>query len=164
MGRLMSIFILFPLLAIMAACGGGGLDPDDYAEECGEWVDDYRYDINSERDWENAIDDWNAIKPPGELKRLHELRGESLKLGFELFKEYEELEDELDDLRDEMEDARRSERREIEDEMDDLRDDLEDRTEDMQDELEDLQDEIADEEDDLPRRLRRTLSSEDCSF
>ncbi len=147
----------------MAACGGG-LEPEDYAEECGEWVDDYRYDIDSERDWEDAIEDWNAINPPGELKRLHELRAESLKLGFEVFKEYQELEDELDDLRDEMEDARRSERRDIEDEMDDLRDEFEDNTEDMEDELEDLIEDAEDEEEDLSRRLRKTLSEEGCSF
>ena len=49
MRRVLSIFVLLPLLAIMAACGGG-LEPEDYAEECGEWVDDYRYDIDSERD------------------------------------------------------------------------------------------------------------------
>ena len=150
------------ILGAAAACSTG-LSLDDYAEECGEWQEDYS-DYYSLRDAEDALEDWEAIKPPSEVERLHDLRTSSLKLAIQFWEKQEELDDELDDLRDEREDARRSERGDIDDEMDDLRDDFDDEMEDLQDEAEDLQDEAEDEWDDLSRRVRRDLEREGCDL
>ena len=151
-----------PVLGAVVACSSG-LSLDDYAEECGEWEEDYSSQ-RSMRDAEDALEDWEAIKPPGEVKRLHDIRTSGLKLAVQFWEKQEELEDELDDLRDERDDARRSERDDIDDEMDDLRDAFDDEMDDLQDEAEDLRDEAEDEWDDLPRRVRGDLEDEGCDL
>ena len=156
------IFIASAVLATSAlACSS--LSLEDYAEECGEWTDDYgSIYFGSVRDAEDALEDWQALSPPGELKQLHDLRESALKLYVEIAKERESLEDALDNLQDELDDARRSQRDDIRDEMDDLRDDSEDRMDDLQDQLDDLSDDWEDAEDELSRRERRDLQSEGC--
>lgn len=149
------------LLALTLACSSMSLE--DYAEECGEWQDDYgNIASDSLDDAEEALEYWNDLDPPGEVKSLHETREEALRLLLDIARESEELEDKLDDLRDELDDAPRSQREDVRDEMDDLRDEFEDRLEDLWDEMEDLGEDYEDEEDDLPRRVRRELQSEDC--
>ena len=161
----MSKVLIFIGLALFAtsvlACSSMSLD--DYAEECGEWNEDYSsIYFGSVRDAEDALADWQALSPPGEVKQLHDLRESALKLYVEMAKEREALEDDLEDLQDELDDARRSQRDDIRDEMDDLRDDAEDRMDDLQDQLDDLSDDWEDAEEDLSRRERRDLQSEGC--
>ena len=164
MPKVALVFVLL-ILASIVACGGlGGLSIDDYAEECADWEDDFRYDLYDVSDFEDALHEWKALRPPGEVKALHDLRTKGLELGLEIAKEQEALEDELDDLRDKMDDASRRERRDIEDDMDDLRDDADERIEDIQDDMEDLRDDYDDAKDDLPRSIRRDLEDEDCDF
>ena len=148
------------LLASTAACSSMSLD--DYAEECGEWVEDYEYVGSDVSDLEDALEDWNVLKPPGEVKRLHELRRDAIRLSLEIAQDYETLQDELDDLEDQLDDASRRERGDIRDEMDDLRDDADDRTDDLRDDLDDILDDLTDEEDDLSRSVRRDLQREGC--
>lgn len=148
------------VLASTAACASMSLD--DYAEECGEWVEDYEYVGNDVSDLEDALEHWNALKPPGEVKRLHELRRDAIRLSLEIARDYETLQDELDELEGEVDDASRRERGDIRDEMDDLRDEADDRTADLRDDLDDLLDDLEDEEDDLSRRVRRELEREGC--
>ena len=148
------------VLAATAACSAMSLD--DYAEECGEWVEEYESVGNDVSDLEDALEDWNALKPPGEVKRLHELRRDAIRLSLEIAQDYETLQDELDDLEDQLDDASRRERGDIRDEMDDLRDEAEDRTDDLRDDLDDVFDDLEDEEDDLSRSERRELEREGC--
>ena len=149
MPKILGFLVLLVLAASVLACGSS-LSVEDYAEECGEWNEDYAQSssMNSVRNLEDALDEWNALAPPREVKALHDLRTEALKLSLEIAKENEELEDKLDDLRDELDDARRSQEDDIRDEMDDLRDEAEDRVEDL--------------EDDLSRGGRRDLNDEGC--
>ena len=139
------VILAMAVLAAVLACGTS-MDIDDYAEECGEWQDDY-YGISSDalddwktpsptvgvRDWHNlhedALDDWKALRPPGEVKEWHNLRTEAIEVSLEILKLQEEFEDKMDDLRDD---------------------------------LEDLSDDIEDAWDDLSRRDRRDLEREGC--
>lgn len=148
------------VLASTAACSAMSLD--DYAEECGEWVEDYEYVGNDVSDLEDALEDWNVLKPPGEVKRLHDLRSDAIRLSLEIAQDYEALRDELDDLEDQMDDAGRRERSDLMDEMDDLRDEADDRTDDLRDDLDDVLDDLGDEEDELSRSVRRELEREGC--
>ena len=162
----MSKFLgLLALVVLVGTAGcGGGMSLDDYAEECGEWREDYGswFSPGDPDDKEDALEDWKALNPPGEAKDLHETRTKVLELTLEAMEKSAELYEDMEDLRDERDDARRSERREIDDEIDDLQDEMEDLWEDLGDELEDLQDEAEDAEDDLSRRDRRTLDDEGC--
>lgn len=161
MVRILGSMAIVFLVSSLLACSSMTLD--EYAEECGEWNDDHgSVFYGSVRDIEEALDEWNALSPPGEVRQLHDLRADALKLYLEIANEQEALEEDLEDLQDELDDARRSERDDIRDEMDDLREDAEDRIDDLEDELEDLVDEWEDAEDDLSRRDRRDLEDEDC--
>ena len=158
---------LLVLLAATAACSS--LSLEDYAEECGEWREDYDdvspgsgYSSGSVSDLEDALEDWNALSPPSEVQDFHNLAAESIRLVLELAREGEALEDQLDDLQDELDDARRSQRDDIRDEMDDLRDEQEDLLEDLFDRLEDLGDDYEDVIDDMPRRVERELEDAGC--
>ena len=160
---------IIPLLMLLAAVACASMSLEDYAEECGEWADDYRGLFGgtapsslSVSDLEEALEDWNALSPPGEVKALHDIRAEGYRLFMEAAEENEVLEDRLDDLRDELDDAPRSQRDDIRDEMDDLSDEQEDLFEDLEDRLDDLVDDHQDELDDLPRRVERELEREDC--
>ena len=159
MVRFLGVMALAVLASSVMACGSITLE--DYAEECGEWNEDYR-SASSVRDLEEALEDWNALSPPGEVKDLHDLRAQAIKLSLEKAEEREALEDQLEDLEDDLDDAKRSERNDIRDEMDDLRDEADDRIDDLNDELQDLEDEWEDAEDELSRRDRRDLDDEDC--
>ena len=161
MPKILGVLVLLVLAASVLACGSS-LSVEDYAEECSEWNEDYSSSMNSVRDLEDALEDWDALSPPGEVKTLHDLRTQGLKLSLEIAKEREDLEDKLNDLQDELDDARRSEEDDIRDEMDDLRDEAQDRMEDLQDDLEDLRDDWEDAEDDLSRGDRRDLDDENC--
>ncbi len=159
------ILALTMLLVALSAVSCASMSLEDYAEECGEWRDDYGWidpDSSSVSDLEDALEDWNALSPPGDVKAIHDLAAESLRLGLETAEEREELQDQLDDLQDELEDARRSQRDDIRDEMDDLSDEWEDLRDDLRDRLDDLGDDYEDELDDLPRRVERELEREDC--
>lgn len=152
-------------LVILSSVACASMSLEEYAEECGEWRDDYGgLDLasSSVSDLEDALEDWNALSPPGDVKAIHDLAAESLRLGLEAAGEREDLDDQLDDLRDELDDARRSQRDEIRDEMDDLSDEREDLLDDLWDELEDLGDDYEDELEDLPRRVERELEREGC--
>lgn len=160
---------LAALLVILSAVACGGMSLEDYAEECGEWSDDYGNQFRgtspgsiSPSDLEEALEEWDALSPPGEVKAIHDVRADLLRVILETVEEGQELEDELDDLRDELDDAPRSQREEIRDQMDDLRDDREDLFDDLQDRMEDLNEDYEDELDDLPRRVERELEREDC--
>ena len=160
------------LLVLLSTTACASMSLEDYAEECGEWDDDYgnlfgatfsgSLSASDLDDLEDALEDWNALGPPGEVKALHDIRAEGLGLVLEAAEEWQELEDQLDDLRDELDDAPRRQRGDIRDQMDDLSDEQSDLFDDMQDRLEDLGDEYEDELDDLPRRVRRELEAEDC--
>lgn len=163
MPKVLVLAALMSLLSVVIACGS--LSVEDYAEECYDWEDDYGYmsfDSGDVSDLEDALDDWNALSPPGEVKALHDIRAEMMKLGIQIAQEGETLEDQLDDLRDDMDDAPRRDWDDIRDEMDDRRDDYEDRVEDLWDQLEDLGDDFEDEMDDLPRSVERDLDDEGC--
>ena len=159
MAKLLSIMALLVLMSLVVSCSS--LSLDEYAEACGEWHEDYD-DASSVRDIEEALDEWNALSPPGEVKQLHDLGVSYLKLSLEFAKEQEALEDKLDDLQDELDDARRSQRDDIRDEMDDARDDADDRMDDLRDEMDDLSDDWEDAVDELSRRERRDLQEEGC--
>lgn len=157
------------LLVILSTVACASMSLEDYAEECGEWADDYDSLFGSSSsgslslsDLEDALEDWNALIPPGEVKALHDIRAEGYRMFLEAAEENEAFEDRLDDLRDELDDARRSQRDDIRDEMDDLIDDQEDLYDDLWDRVDDLSDDFQDELDDLPRRVERELEDAGC--
>ena len=163
------ILAFIPLLMLLTAVACAAMSVEDYAEECGEWNEDYGelFGVTlssslSVRDLEEALDEWNALSPSGEVKGLHDIRAEGLRLVLETAEEWETLEDRLDDLRDELDDAPRSQRDDIRDQMDDLSDDQEDLVDDLRDRMDDLTDDYEDELDDLPRRVERELEDQDC--
>ena len=162
---MLKVLVLPVLLALSLTVACTAMSLEDYAEECGEWIDDYG-DVfsgsGSVSELEDALEDWKALSPPGEVRALHDLREEGLGLFLDHAEEQEALEDQLDDLRDELDDAPRSRRGDIRDEMDDLEDKSEDRFDDLQDLIDDLEDDYEDEYDDLPRRVRRDLEDEGC--
>ena len=58
------------LLVLLSTVACATMSLEDYAEECGEWEDDYGdlFDgsfSNSLRDMEDALEEWNALSPPG---------------------------------------------------------------------------------------------------
>ena len=153
------------LLALLSsiACSSP-LSLEDYAEECGDWRNDYgNIGSASVSDIEDALEDWDDLSPPDEVKGIHDMTADALRLTLDIAREGEDLEDKLDDLRDELDDAPSSQRDDIRDEMDDLQDEYEDRIDDLQDELEELGEEYEDELDELPRRVVRDLESGGCS-
>ncbi|MDE2780688.1 MAG: hypothetical protein OXI91_13570 [Chloroflexota bacterium] len=161
--------LLTALVVILSTAACASMSLEDYAEECGEWVDDYGDigDIGSlssfdPDDLEDALEDWNALSPPGEVKAIHDIRYQVVQLILQAAERGQALEDHLDDLRDELDDAPRSQRDEIRDYMDDLEDELEDELEDLRDELDDLSDDYEDAFEDLPRSVERELEAEDC--
>ena len=158
------VLVLAALLVLLSTAACASMSLEDYAEECGEWDDDYGYLSNSSSvsDWEDALEDWNALSPPGEVRALHDIRAEGFQLYLETAEENESLQDQLDDLYDELDDARRSERDDIRDDIEDLTDAQEDLFDDMWDKMEDLGDDYEDEVDDLPRSVERELEREDC--
>ena len=163
-------FAALLLLLSTAACAAMSLE--DYAEECGEWEDDYgdlfdgsfsgSLSASDFSDMEEAQQEWRDLSPPGEVKALHDLRTEGFDVFLAAALEWDELEDELDDLRDELDDAPRRERDDIRDEMDDVSDEQADLFDDLWEELADLSMDYQDELEDLPRRVERELESEDC--
>ena len=149
---MLKTLVFTALLVLLATAACASMSLEDYAEECGEWRDDYG-DIGSSSvsGLEDALEDWNALSPPSEVKGLHDLTAEGIRITLDLAKEGEVLEDQMDDLRDELDDARRRQRDDFRDEMDEL-----------SDEQEDLFDDLRDRMDDLPRRVERELEREDC--
>ena len=162
------------LLVIFSTVACAGMTLEDYAEACGEWEDDYRsqfgaaYSSSSSMssrdlsDLEEAMDEWNALSPPGEAKALHDISSEAVRLVVEFAEEAQNLHDQLDDLQDELDDAPRSQRDDIRDDMDDVSDEVEDLIDDLTDRLLDLSDDYEDELDDLPRSVERELEREGC--
>lgn len=170
-------------LAAVIACGQS-LTVEEYAEECGEILEDledldisvigfdpsdvlyYASDPDDIDDIMDGIDDvkesfgeYKALSPPSDLQEFHEAQ-----VALMNFTEGETLaviEDAMsiaEDLLDAYEDGDEDE---IEDLMDEL-EDLEDDFEDLEDEYEDLLDDFEDAEDDLSSRDRRDLEREDC--
>ena len=162
---MLKVLVLPALLIVLSAVAcSSALSLEDYAEECGDWRGDYgNISSASVTDIEDALEDWEALSPPDEVKALHDLTTEALRLTLDITREEEDLEDRLDDLRDELDDASRSQRDDIRDEMDDLQDDYQDKVDDLQDQMEDLNEEYEDERDDLPRRVLRDLEDGGCS-
>ena len=163
---MLKVLALPALLILLSAvaCSSPPLSLEDYAEECGEWRDDYgNIGSASVSDIEDALEDWDALSPPGEVKAIHDLTAEALRLSLDIAREEEDLEDRLDDLRDELEDADRNQRDDIRDEMDDLQDEYADKVDDLRDQLEELGEEYEDELDELPRRVVRDLEDGGCS-
>ena len=160
--KVLALPALLVFLVLTSACASMSLE--EYAEECGEWEDDYGYlsSSSSIADWQDALEDWDALSPPGEVKALHDIRTEGFRLYLKIAEENEAFEERLDDLQDELDDARRSERDDIRDDMDDLSDDQEDLLDDLWEQVEDLNDDYEDELDDLPRGVERDLEREDC--
>ena len=166
--------LLTALLVIVSTVACAGMTLEDYAEACGEWEDDYRsqfsaaYSSSSSMssrdlsDLEEAMEEWNALSPPGEAKALHDITSEAVRLTFDYAEEARNLNDLLDDLQDELDDAPRSQRDDIRDEMDDLVDERQDLFDDLSDRLVDLSDDYEDELDDLPRSVERELEGEGC--
>lgn len=158
-----------PLLMILAIVACVAMTLEDYAEECGEWNEDYG-DLYggtfssslSVRDLEEALEEWNALSPPGEVAALHHIRAEAYRLFLDTAEENEVLEDWLDDLRDELDDAPRSQRDDIRDQMDDLSDDQEDLFDELREEMDDLDRDYQDAFDDLPRRVEREMEDQNC--
>ena len=159
-------------LVVLATVACTSMSLEEYAEECGEWEEDYGDRVNIAfssslsasdlDDLEEALQDWNALSPPGEVKAFHEVRAEGLQILLDNAREWEELEDRLDDLRDELDDAPRSQRAEIRDRIDDLSDEQEDLVDDLRDLMDDLSDDYEDALDELPRRVERDLEDEGC--
>ncbi len=155
-------FLALSVLLAAVACGGG-LDLDDYAEECYDWEDDYR-SISDLGDAEDALEDWKAIKPPGDVNTLHNIRTDALELSIAYLEKQEEFDENVAELMEKRDESRRAERDEIDDEIEDLKDDFEDETEDLLDEFEGLRDDARDEWDDLPPRVQREVSNEGCDL
>ena len=68
--KILALPALLVLLLSAAACASMSLE--DYAEECGEWTDDYGNLFGGSfsgstdaSDMEDALDDWNAPQPAG---------------------------------------------------------------------------------------------------
>lgn len=161
------VLVLAALLALLSTVACASMSLEDYAEECGDWEDDYGSPLygtfsGSISDMEDALDDWNALSPPGEVKAIHDIRANALGMILETAREIDDLDDQLDNLWDEYDDARRSQRDDIQDDIDDLNDDKQDLLDDLWDRIEDLDDDFQDERDDLPRRVERELEDEDC--
>lgn len=161
-------FLVLPALLVLAltmACSS--LSVEDYAEWCGEWEDDYNNVFDGDgdlSDMEDALEEWNAVNPPGEVKELHDLVADFMRAVIDIAEQGEDLEDQLDDLEDELEDAPRRQRDDIRDEIEDVEDELEDLQEDFWDEIFPLAGDIEDVKEDLPRRVQRELEREDCNF
>ena len=178
------IAFVLALLAVMAviACGGS-LTVEEYAEECGEVLEDlqdagysvfgldpsdiyYNYDPDDIEDFRDELDDvkdvigqYKSLSPPSELADFHDARVESLS-----FWEGEIIpliEDSLslgEDLYDAYEDDDGDRIDDIRDDLDDLQDDYYD----LMDENEDIADDLEDAIDDLSSRDRRDLERDDC--
>lgn len=169
---MLKALVFAALLVLMSTVACASMSLEDYAEECGEWEDDYgnlfdgsfsgSLSASDFSDMEEAQQEWQALSPPGEVKAFHDLRTESFELFLAAAVEWDELEDELDDLQDELDDAPRRERDDIRDELDDLGDEQADLLDDLWEELADLSADYLDELEDLPRRVERELESEDC--
>ena len=157
------------VLVLLSTVACASMTLEDYAEECGEWNDDYGDLFGgtlssslSVSDLEEALEEWDALSPPGEVSPLHDIRAEAYRLFLETAEENEALEDQLDDLRDELDDAPRSQRDDVRDEMDDVSDAQEDLFDDLREDLDDLDSDYQDAFDDLPRRTERDLEAEGC--
>ena len=159
--RVLTIAALLALL-LAVACSSA-LSLEDYSEECGDWQGDHG-DLSSASvsDAEDALEDWNALKPPGEAKTLHDIRAEALRLSVEIAQETEGFEDRMDDLQDELDEASRSRRDAIRDQMDALQDERTDQMDDLWDRMDDLGDQYQDALDALPRRVERDLQDGGC--
>ena len=164
-------------LSAFTACVGR-LSVEEYAEECGEWWDNHEHVLGpgeglKVRYLEDALEDWNALDPPGEVSRAHEVWTEALELKLKQTEVMDSLEDKLDDMDDLSEDiedaAERGEptyiRGYISEEVDDLRDEYNDQVDDLYGlikKTEGLASEESDASDDLPRRVRRKLEEGRC--
>ena len=167
---------LMALLVLAATVACGGMSVEDYAEECGELFNTSRYGnmavifwssdaegaldfAETEDDFDDAddaLEDWKALSPPGELKDYHDAQTGIIELSIYTFQKLTDLSDELDDLR---RDARRSEGGDFDDQIEDLVDELDDlrddrdnarrsEREDLDNQIEDLVDELDDLRDD----------------
>ena len=170
-------------LAAVIACGSS-LTVEEYAEECGEILEDlndadisiggfdpsdvayYSSDPDDIDDIRDAIDDlkeyigeYKALSPPSELREFHEARVATLDfVEGEMIAILEDTASIAEDLIDAYEDRDEDEVEDLMDEIQDLEDDLED----FEDELEDLAEDLEDAEDDLSSRDRRDLERDDC--
>ena len=176
-------FIGLIALLVLAATVACGMSVEDYAEECSELREYSQYASMSTIFWssnpeealdfaeaegdfddsEDALEDWKALSPPGELKDYHDAHTEIIELSIYTFQKLTDLSDELDDLRDDRDDARRSEGGDFDDQIEDLVDELDDlrddrdnarrsEREDLDNQIEDLVDELDDLRDDRGRR------------
>ena len=179
------IWWLLALLALAAvvACGSS-LTVEEYAEECGEILEDlndvdisisgfdpsdvfyYASDIDDIEDISDAIDDikeyigeYKALSPPSELQEFHEARVAMLDFAEgEMLAVLEDAlsiaEELLDAYEDDDDDA-------VEDLLEEIAD-LEDDFEDLEDDFDDLLDDLEEAEEDLSSRDRRDLERDDC--
>lgn len=179
------IWWLFAALALVAviACGQS-LTVEEYAEECGEILEDlndadisiggfdpsdiayYSSDLDDLDDISDGIDDlkayigeYKALSPPSDLQEFHEARVAMLEFAEgEMLAVLEDATSIAEDLFDAYEDGDEDEIEDLLEEIEDLEDDFED----FEDDLEDLVEDLEDAEDDLSSRDRRDLEREDC--
>ena len=166
---MLKTLVFTALLVLLSTVACAAMSLEDYAEECGEWNEDYGELFGgtlssslSVKDLEEALEEWNALSPPGEVGALHDVRAEAYRLFLDTTEENEALEDQLDDLRDELDDAPRRQQDDIRDRMDELSDEQEDLFDDLRDELDGLDRDYQDAFDDLPRRTERELGDQNC--
>ena len=173
---------LIALLVLAATVACGGMSFEDYAEECGDWVEIYgfhsditaifaaadpetslEYIKDDYDDADDSLEDWKALSPPDELKVYHDTRTEIIQLSNYTFQKLTDLVDELDDLRDDRDDARRSERGDFDDQIKDLEDEMSDLYEELEDELKDLTEESTNAKEDLSDSMREELFDANCT-
>lgn len=182
MHRITWILAVMALAAVIAC--GQSLTVDEYAEECGEILEDlndadisiggfdpsdvayYSSDADDIDDIRDAIDElkeyigeYKSLSPPSDLKEFHEARVAVLDFaGGEMLSILEDTTSIVEDLIYAYEDGDEDEIEDLLDEIEDLEDDYDD----FEDELEDLAEDLEDAEDDLSSRDRRDLEREDC--
>lgn len=178
------IGFVLALLAVIAVIGcGSSMSFDEYAEECGEILEDlqdadysvlglepsdinYYYDPDDIEDLRDQLDDvkdiigrYKSLNPPSDLRDFHDARVASLSLWEdEVVPLIEDFLSIGEDLFDAYED-------DDYDRIEDLRDDLEelqDEYDDIEDENEDIDDDLRDALDDLDSEDRRDLERDDC--
>ena len=182
MGKIRWLLAALALAAVVSC--GSSLSVEEYAEECGEILEDlndadvsiggidpsdvvyYSSDPDDIDDIREAIDElkeyigeYKALSAPSDLREFHEARVAVLDFAEgEMLTILEDTASIAEDLIDAYEDGDEDE---VEGLLDDI-EDLEDDFDDFEDELEDLLEDLEDAEDDLSSRDRRDLERDDC--
>ena len=161
----MTMLFLASVACIGTFTGWGKLSVEEFAEKCGGIVGEASSYGESAEEYQAALDEWNSLKPPNELKRYHDLYGKLMALALQIKQEEEAFEDELNVLQDQRDDPKRSPSQlsEIDADIAGLRRESRERLNDLRDKLYDESNDLFDEIEDMRGRIRRALQDEGCA-